>query len=126
MSLSRPRSSSPAGRTVTLPLLNRTRSSFDSRPQSLFRRPAEGRASQNCHVDRIQLEGMSFNGRHGVRPAEREQAQEFRVDIEVEADLSRAGRTDRLEDTIDIIKVRARANKKKEGESVKYLKARRV
>src|SRR2546422_9316336 len=100
MSLSRPRSSSPAGRTVTLPLLNRTRSSFDSRPQSLFRRPAEGRASQKCRVDRIQLEGMSFNGRHGGRPAEREQAQEFSVDIVVESDLPRPGGYDDLGSTI--------------------------
>src|SRR5439155_26836488 len=39
---------------------------------------------------------MSFQGRHGVRPAERAQPQDFKVDIEVEADLAAAGRTDRL------------------------------
>src|SRR5437764_1345120 len=38
-------------------------------------------------MDRIELRGMSFQGRHGVRDAERESPQEFRVDIEVEADL---------------------------------------
>jgi dihydroneopterin aldolase len=72
-------------------------------------------------VDRIVLEGMSFSGRHGVRPAERENAQEFKVDIEVEADLSDAGRTDRLEDTIDYTQVRAIARETIEGESVKLL-----
>ena len=72
-------------------------------------------------MDRIRLEGMSFNGRHGVRPAEREHAQEFRVDVEVQADLSRPGQTDRLEDTIDYTKVRIIAKETIEGESVKLL-----
>ncbi|TMC32676.1 MAG: dihydroneopterin aldolase, partial [Chloroflexi bacterium] len=31
-------------------------------------------------MDRIELRGMSFHGRHGVRDAERESAQEFKVD----------------------------------------------
>jgi FolB domain-containing protein len=51
---------------------------------------------------------MAFSGRHGVGAAEREHAQRFKVDIEVEVDLSEAGRTDRLADTID-------------GESVKLI-----
>src|SRR4029077_9667697 len=58
-------------------------------------------------MDRIVLEGMSFQGRHGVRPEEREHPQEFKVDIEVDCDLSEPGRTDRLEDTVDYTKVRA-------------------
>jgi dihydroneopterin aldolase len=64
---------------------------------------------------------MSFDGRHGVRPAEREHPQEFKVDIEVEADLSEPGRTDRLVDTVDYTKVRAIAKEVIEGESVKLL-----
>ncbi len=64
---------------------------------------------------------MSFNGRHGVRPAERENAQEFKVDIDVEADLSEPGRTDRLEDTVDYTQVRSIAKEVIEGESVKLL-----
>jgi dihydroneopterin aldolase len=66
-------------------------------------------------VDRIELRGMSFQGRHGVRPAEREQPQEFRVDLEVEADLAAAGASDRLEDTVDYTKVRAAAKAVIEG-----------
>ena len=46
-------------------------------------------------MDRILLEGMSFQGRHGVRPAERERPQEFKVDIEVDCDLSEPGKSDR-------------------------------
>lgn len=64
---------------------------------------------------------MTFSGRHGVRPAEREHAQKFKVDIELEADLSVAGRTDKLEDTIDYVKVRAIAKETIEGESAKLL-----
>ena len=66
---------------------------------------------------------MSFQGRHGVRPAEREQPQEFRVDIEVEADLAAAGRTDRLADTVDYTAVRAAARDVIEGESMKLLES---
>jgi dihydroneopterin aldolase len=72
-------------------------------------------------VDTIELVGMSFNGRHGVRPAERENAQEFKVDVKLEADIAKAGRTDSLEDTIDYRQVRAIAKQTIEGESVKLL-----
>lgn len=67
-------------------------------------------------MDRIELRGMSFQGRHGVRQAEREQPQEFKVDLEVEADLSAAGQSDRLADTVDYTRVRAAAKEVIEGE----------
>jgi len=66
-------------------------------------------------MDRIELRGMAFQGRHGVRPAEREQPQEFRVDVEVEADLSAAGASDRLADTVDYTQLRAAARDVIEG-----------
>ena len=74
-------------------------------------------------MDRIELRGMSFQGRHGVRPAEREQPQEFMVDIEVEADLAQAGQTDLLADTVDYTAVRAAAREVIEGESRKLLES---
>ena len=64
---------------------------------------------------------MSFSGRHGVRPAERERPQEFKVSVELEADLSEPGRTDRLEDTVDYTKVRAVVRQVIEGEPAKLL-----
>src|SRR5712692_2163122 len=76
---------------------------------------------ENGAVDRIILQGMSFQGRHGVRPAEREHAQEFKVDLEVDRDLAEPGRTDRLEDTVDYTKIRAIAKEVVEGESAKLL-----
>ncbi|MHB8588988.1 MAG: dihydroneopterin aldolase [Candidatus Dormibacteraceae bacterium] len=72
-------------------------------------------------MDRILLEGMSFQGRHGVRTAERERRQEFKVDIEVDCDLSQPGISDRIEDTVDYTKVRAIAKEVIEGESQKLL-----
>jgi 7,8-dihydroneopterin aldolase/epimerase/oxygenase len=72
-------------------------------------------------MDRILLQGMSFQGRHGVRPAERERPQEFKVDIELDCDLSEPGRTDRIEDTVDYRQVRAIAKEVIEGDSQKLL-----
>jgi dihydroneopterin aldolase len=74
-------------------------------------------------MDRILLEGMAFHGRHGVRAAERDHPQEFRVDVEVDCDLSEPGRTDRIEDTVDYTKVRAIAKDVIEGESHKLLES---
>lgn len=71
----------------------------------------------NCAVDQIVLEGMVFSGRHGVRSAEREREQEFKVDIEVETDLVQPGRSDRVEDTVDYRRVHAIAKDVVEGES---------
>ena len=77
--------------------------------------------SHNGDMDRILLEGMSFQGRHGVRPAEREVHQEFKVDIEVDCDLSEPGKSDRIEDTIDYRQIHTVAKEVMEGESQKLL-----
>jgi dihydroneopterin aldolase len=74
-------------------------------------------------MDRVLLEGMSFHGRHGVRAAERQKPQEFRVDVEVDCDLSEPGRTDRIEDTVDYTRVRAIAKEVIEGDSYKLLES---
>ena len=51
--------------------------------------------------DRIILEGMQFYGYHGVNPEERSLGQPFQVDVEAEIDLSVAGTSDNLEDTVN-------------------------
>jgi dihydroneopterin aldolase len=43
---------------------------------------------------------MVFYGYHGVSPEERSLGQRFVVDLDVEADLSRAGASDDLADTV--------------------------
>ena len=50
--------------------------------------------------DRIILEGMQFYGFHGVNEEERVLGQSYLVDLSVELDLSRAGDSDKLEDTV--------------------------
>jgi dihydroneopterin aldolase len=52
-------------------------------------------------MDHIQLRGLRAVGTHGVLPEERQRAQPFEVDIDIEADLSEAGRSDALADTVD-------------------------
>lgn len=54
--------------------------------------------------DRLVLEGMEFFGHHGDLEAERELGSRIYVDVEVEVDLSGAGSSDRLEDTIDYVR----------------------
>jgi dihydroneopterin aldolase len=51
--------------------------------------------------DIIEIRGLRALGVIGVLPEERERAQPFEVDFDVEADLVEAGRSDRLEDTLD-------------------------
>jgi len=51
--------------------------------------------------DRMTLSAMRFEGHHGVTEEERLLPQSLEVDLVVEADLSRAGRTDDVADTID-------------------------
>ena len=51
--------------------------------------------------DQIELRGLRAVGLCGALPEERERAQPFEVDLEVEADLTVAGASDELPDTLD-------------------------
>jgi dihydroneopterin aldolase len=72
-------------------------------------------------MDRIVLEGMVFSGRHGAQAGEREHAQDFTVDVEIESDLSLPGRTDQLADTVDYTRLRAIAKAVIEGDPVSLI-----
>jgi len=74
-------------------------------------------------VDRILLQGMVFSGRHGVTDAERARSQRFTVDIEVETSVSRAGRSDRITDTVDYRSLHAIAKEVIGGESAHLIEA---
>ena len=52
-------------------------------------------------TDAVELRGLWAMGVHGVLPEERTRAQPFEVDLDIEADLSAAGRSDDLADTLD-------------------------
>jgi len=51
--------------------------------------------------DRIRLKSMQFYGHHGVDAAERDLGGRFAFDIELVADLTRAGESDDLSHTVD-------------------------
>jgi dihydroneopterin aldolase len=52
-------------------------------------------------ADRIALTGITVFGRHGVLEHERRFGQTFRIDAELEVDLTTAGASDALTDTVD-------------------------
>ncbi|MBQ9462462.1 MAG: dihydroneopterin aldolase [Bacteroidales bacterium] len=58
-------------------------------------------------ADSIELLGMKFFARHGCLESERLEGNEFVVDFRCERDLTAAGVSDRLEDTLDYGKVYA-------------------
>ncbi|MDT4010394.1 MULTISPECIES: dihydroneopterin aldolase [Staphylococcus] len=66
--------------------------------------------------DRIFLNGMRFYGYHGVLSAENEIGQIFVVDVELTTDLTEAGKTDQVEDTINYAEVYADVKEIMEGE----------
>ncbi len=72
-------------------------------------------------MDRIELRGMAFQGRHGARAREREHAQEFKVDLEVECDLNTPAETDDLADTVDYTTLRAIVREIVEGAHVNLI-----
>ena len=49
----------------------------------------------------IEIEGMEFYAFHGHFEVEKIAGNRFMVNLKIEADLSKAGQTDRLEDTLD-------------------------
>jgi dihydroneopterin aldolase len=52
-------------------------------------------------VDRILISGLRELGAHGVLPEEQLRPQPFEVDLELIVDVSAAGASDELDDTVD-------------------------
>jgi dihydroneopterin aldolase len=52
-------------------------------------------------MDRIEIRGLRALGVIGVNQEERERRQPFDIDLDVELDLSKAGQSDDLADTVD-------------------------
>lgn len=57
-------------------------------------------------MDKIIIKGLELFAYHGVNPEEKAQGQTFLLDIALEADLSKARRSDSLQDTINYAAVR--------------------
>jgi dihydroneopterin aldolase len=66
---------------------------------------------------------MTFFGRHGVYPYEKEHGQRFQVDVEMGADLEQAAKTDNLAATIDYTAVYDAVKKIVETEHYQLLEA---
>jgi dihydroneopterin aldolase len=73
--------------------------------------------------DRIELRGLRAMGVHGAFPEERRQAQPFEIDVDVEADLATAGRSDQLGDTVDYGDVAAAVERAVRGDPCHLLEA---
>lgn len=59
----------------------------------------------------IRLEGLSFRAFHGVYPKEREQGNDFEVDVVLEVETHIAAKSDSLGDTIDYAAVCSLVNR---------------
>jgi dihydroneopterin aldolase len=66
---------------------------------------------------------MVFYGMHGVDPAEKSLGQRFVVDVELERDLRKPGRTDDLHDTVNYAHVYRVARQVFEGPSRNLIEA---
>ncbi|MCK9223448.1 MAG: dihydroneopterin aldolase [Candidatus Muirbacterium halophilum] len=53
----------------------------------------------------MKLNDMTFYGYHGTDPSERKIGQRFIINIEFSADLSNAGKSDKIEDTVNYVKL---------------------
>ena len=74
-------------------------------------------------MDKIILERMEFYGYHGVLPEENRLGQLFFVDLELSLDLSAAGRSDSLADTVDYAEVHRLVKGIVEGKRFKLIEA---
>ena len=75
------------------------------------------------HQDQITLDSMSFYAYHGVNSEERTQGQRFVVDIKVELDMSKPGRSDRLDDTVNYTDLYHTVKTVVEGQTYNLLEA---
>ena len=82
---------------------------------------AAERADDHGEVPTIRIDGIRATGFHGVLPEEREQGQEFIVDVDLSGDFGRAPRSDDLAHTVNYAAVAERVVAEIEGEPVKLI-----
>ncbi|WP_113928212.1 dihydroneopterin aldolase [Bacillus sp. P14.5] len=74
-------------------------------------------------MDKIKVKDMEFYGYHGVFPEETKLGQRFRVSLSLEMDLSEAGRSDNIDDSVNYGEVYSLCKEVVEGEPYKLLEA---
>ena len=57
-------------------------------------------------MDYLHIDNLFFRAKHGVSAKERRVEQEFAVSVRLSVDASKAGKTDKLEDTVDYQEVK--------------------
>ncbi|MFC4403600.1 dihydroneopterin aldolase [Gracilibacillus xinjiangensis] len=72
-------------------------------------------------MDKIHINQMMFYGYHGLFPEERKLGQRFSVDLTMELDLTKAGKTDQMEYSIDYGAVYTVVKEVVEGEAVNLM-----
>lgn len=72
-------------------------------------------------MDRIHLNNMAFYGFHGHLASETELGQRFFVDVTIQTDLTKAGQSDDLVDSINYADVYDRTKRIVEGEPCKLI-----
>jgi len=71
--------------------------------------------------DQIFVEGIKFHGFHGLTKLERQVGVRLSVDVRLEMDLEKSGRSDRMSDTIDYALVHKKVIEVGRGKSYKLL-----
>lgn len=74
-------------------------------------------------MDKIKVKDMEFYGYHGVFPEETKLGQRFRVSLSLEMDLSEAGRSDDIDDSVNYGEVYSLCKEVVEGKPYKLLEA---
>ncbi|KAB8126415.1 dihydroneopterin aldolase [Gracilibacillus oryzae] len=74
-------------------------------------------------MDKIYLNQMMFYGYHGLFPEERKLGQRFSVDLILELDLSKPGKTDQMEHSINYGAAYKLVKEIVEGEAVNLVEA---
>lgn len=72
-------------------------------------------------METLTLKQLRFRGFHGYYPEEREEGNDFEVDLIFSADLKKAGDSDKLSDTIDYQEVIGKVKGIMNGPSVKLI-----
>jgi dihydroneopterin aldolase len=72
-------------------------------------------------TDQIFVEGIKFHGFHGLTKLERQVGVRLSVDVSLELDLEKSGRSDRMSDTIDYALVHKKVIEVGRGKSYKLL-----
>ncbi|MGM0847014.1 MAG: dihydroneopterin aldolase [Bacillota bacterium] len=74
-------------------------------------------------MDKIKLKDMEFYGYHGVFPEETKLGQRFRISLSLEMDLSIAGKSDDIDDSVNYGEVYSVCKEIIEGDPYKLLEA---